>query len=171
MSCHRIVVFDLDQTLIATHMSKKSGYGIYDHIDDYEYDGVYETDNYMVKIRVRPHACELLHTLHLMGIKLAIYSYGKLVHIQKSVEILFPRIPWVFLWSRDQCNGCTKDLRLILQQYPEFRIGDIVYVDDNARHCEDNEKLGFKCIHVKQYIIGLKDTLFQNKTLFDRLVQ
>lgn len=157
-----LVVLDMDHTLIDTYIiSKKT---INAHIDDYMYDYIYEENDNLIKISVRPHVLDFLQKLVNLGDKLAIYSNGSSNYVNKCIEIAFNQIPWYFIWTRDSMPTpqLKKDLRLITQNYPEFNTNNIVFIDDQLSTCHNNKKLGYKCICVIHYDITKKffDKLF-----------
>jgi len=160
----------MDHTLIDTYITPK--YAINAHCDDYMYDHIYEENNMIVKISVRPYVQEFLKELVNMGTKVAIYSNASSSHINKCVEIAFNNIPWYFIWTRDNTPRMKKDLRLVTEKYPEFDTENIVFIDDQLSTCQNNKKLGYKCICVIKYNITQKffDRLFSGKHMISYII-
>lgn len=168
-----LVVLDMDHTLIDTYIILKDTTNA--HIDDYMYDYVYEENDHLIKISVRPYVVDFLQKLVNLGNKLAIYSNGSSNYVNKCIELAFNQIPWYFIWTRDNISteNVQKNLRLITQNYPEFNEQNIVFIDDQASNCLSNKKLGYKCICVMKYDITKKffDRLFSGDHMITHIIK
>lgn len=149
-----LVVLDLDHTLVDTYTIGKNIDNA--HSDDFMYDHIYEVNDNLVKISVRPYVFDFLEKLIILGVKLAIYSKGSSYYVNKCIEIVFYKIPWVFIWTRDNIIGDKKDLRLITEKYPEYNENNLILLDDQQSICDYNRQMGYKCLCVKHYDITRK---------------
>ena len=141
----KIVIFDVDETI---GMLNK------DPVDGLRNIAIY--GRYFV---VRPYIEEYIKMNINEGNLVGIWSAGGKQYvdsIMKNFDINFE-----FVWGNDKCvNYQIKDLRKVLEEYPEYEEVDIIFFDDNEKHIKFNEKFGFGCIHVPRFELDKNDKYF-----------
>ena len=161
-SYHSLIIFDLDQTLVDTICYHKDT-----DIKTSNYDHIFEHEQVIYKVSVRPKVKEFLKLLLENKYELAIFSKGTKVYVHQIISHIFNDIPWKFIWTHDECYDGTKNLSYVTTLYPQYTHRNMLLIDDSIVNCQKCAQNGYKSINVSEYLIVNKDddTLFEQNLI------
>jgi hypothetical protein len=157
MTNSKLVIFDMDQTIIHREFLKK-GEKTQPKIDGKNIVVYKETDEYLSIAYVRPYIIDFLKKLQQLGLKFAIMSSGGKKNVQDVVSHVFSDFHWEFLLGIEDIkvfdDGNLASMKLlsnISTLYPEYNRDNMLLIDDLDMFVQVNLEHDYKAIRITPY--------------------
>lgn len=112
-----LIIFDLDQTLINST------------IYETDYDITIEYLSRVIYVKKRPNVDKMLRLLSEKN-DIAIWSKADEEYVNKIISACFSDINFMFIWNKTMCNGFTKPLQYVYDNY-NLSEKNVILLDDD----------------------------------------